>query len=896
MSETILYLAAAFSLLLTVAYWIARKRQKLEAELRSARRIESLAGLRISNSYSLEEFLKEILITLTRAYASRGGILEFHGRRFGDFSIKIGEKERSEFSSLEKKHGKSTAVGDHPTEPRKYGETREGHVAFVIDDDTFLCRVDLEGGVMPAHSEYWYIQELMREKISWIMNEKLNQTAKTALKEVGIPYAALDGNGKLLFSNNDAAEALQSIDEAELRKAIGELSGTRTEQILFTAEKSKKKVLIRRVDKELFAAFFPPDASDNSAGRQGAIESLLFQALDDFSMGVVVLNRDDRRKDSQYSITNINRAFYRIFGLDGSNAQSDEVEEILSAALGPEETKKFSVGGSHSTTDFSYMRRDGLRVRARLTVVKGPDDSRLIVFEPVENTHLLMSSYQKLINAAHHLFATGDVRLYLKEIRDATHSDGIALARRTADMKGFELAEKVGFIINVPQLLLEDLPSRDLINSQGYLVVPLKGRDTVTDALIALKPNEEAIEIFIVGAKVLEAHNILQRENYELHLQNARSLAEAKRADEATRSKSEFLASMSHEIRTPLNSIIGFADIIHSESNDLAAGLLSEFSGNIVTAGKHLLSLINDILDLTKVETGKMKLDLQEFSLNEVVESIRRILKPLLDRGHVSLETRIEDGLDVFVADTVKFKQILYNLLNNAITYSPQGSTVKLDIARSADGIEMKVIDTGAGIKKEDMDKLFRPFAQLNKKNGGSGLGLLLTKRLVELHGGVVWMDSEYGKGTTVVSYLPNCPDGALDRRQQEAVPDDEGQVLFLTTDDHLYELMATVVDGMGFTLTKVDPQSVGEVAASTNENTVWVIDASPENLNGDILSAFKDASKVLLLTEPEEIRSISDLLSTGPFGIEYESRVSFIDRRNFTKSELLAELSTAGH
>ncbi len=893
MSETILFLATVFSLLLTFVYWIAKKRQKLEVDLQSSRRIESLAGFRIAKSYSLEEVLREILATLARAYGSNIAALEFHGTGFGDFSIRTGKKVRKSFDFLKSDESSSTVTDYQSPAMHKYNGIADRHTAFIVNDEHFSCRVDLEGGILPAHGEYWYIQELMREKISWIINEKLTQTARAALSELGITYTAFDANGKSILGNGNGISLTQGIDEPELRKAISELSGTTREQLTIT--KNKNKVLVRRVDKGLFAVISPSDTASSPEGNTGTIESLLFQALDDFSMGVVVLSKDDHRKDAQYRISNINKAFYRIFGLDGSNAQSDEVEEILSAAMGPEETKKFSVGGSHSTTDFSYMRRDGLRVRARLTVVKGSDESRLIIFEPVENTHAIMSSYRQLINAAHHLFATGDVRLYLKEIRDATHSDGVALAVRTSDLKTFELTEKVGFIINVPQMVLDDLPSRDLINSQGYLVVPMKGRDAVTDALIALKPNEDAIEIFMVGAKILEAHNLLQRENHELLMQNARAISEAKRAGEATRSKSEFLASMSHEIRTPLNSIIGFADIIHTEANDLAAGLLGEFSGNIVTAGKHLLSLINDILDLTKVETGKMKLDLQEFSINEVVESITRILKPLLDRGHISLETRIEDGLDVFVADTVKFKQILYNLLNNAITYSPEGSPVVLDISRSADGIEMKVIDKGTGIKKEDIDKLFKPFSQVGKRNGGSGLGLLLTKRLVELHGGVIWIDSEYGSGTTVVTYLPNCPDGALEKKVHEPIPDEEGQVFFLTTDDHLFQLMAAVVDGMGFSLRKIDPRLVREYEEQTTESTVWVVDASPENLNSEILEACKRASKVLLLTAPENIRTVSDKLSAGPLGSECESKISFIDRRNFTKSELLAELSMAG-
>ena len=230
---------------------------------------------------------------------------------------------------------------------------------------------------------------------------------------------------------------------------------------------------------------------------------------------------------------------------------------------------------------------------------------------------------------------------------------------------------------------------------------------------------------------------------------------EAQRADNANRSKSEFLANMSHEIRTPLNSVIGFANIIHDEAPELTPELLHEFSGNIVTAGNHLLSLINDILDLAKVETGKMGLDPQEFSISEFVESTDRVLKPLLDSKRISLEVKIQEGLQTFVADPVKFKQILYNLLNNAITYSNQNDIVRLEIVKSANGIEIKVIDNGIGIKRDDMDKLFKPFVQLSGENGGTGLGLVLTKRLVELHSGAIWIDSTFGVGTTVVVYLP---------------------------------------------------------------------------------------------------------------------------------------------
>lgn len=895
MNQAILFAALLFLLLLIVVHWAARKRRKLEAEVQSARRVDTLAGFRMSRTYSLEETLRQLLATLSRAYASKDATLEFHGTVFGDHSITVGGNDCQPIPLLENESYDTKESNQLRNGFRRQPETNEGNITFIVNDEDFSCRVELNGGTSPTHGEYRHIQELMREKISWVIYEKTNRAAIAALEEMELPYAVFDVKGRPLVSNG-LQKDLPDIDKSEISKAICNLCAVGRDQILLTMEKSKRKVVVRRVDRGLFAAFFPFDSFPLEHGSADAMESLLYQALDDLNMGAVLLSQDERRQDTQYRITKINKAFYRIFGLEGSNAQSDEVEEILTSAMGPDETKRFSVGAPHSITDFSYMRRDGLKVRARLTTIKAPDASSLIIFEPVDDTDFLISSYRRLLDAAQDLYTTGDVRQYLREIRDATNSDGIALARRAPNPHGFELREKVGFIINVPQLLLEDIPSRELINAQGYLVVPMKERGEVAGALIALKPSEDAIQIALIGAKLLEAHNLLRRENHEVHLQNMRYLAEAKRADEATKLKSEFLASMSHEIRTPLNSIIGFADIIQSEGKDLPKELMSEFSGNIVTAGRHLLSLINDILDLTKVETGKMKLDLQEFSIGEVVESIQRILKPPLDKGHVTLQTKIEEGLDAFIADAVKFKQILYNLLNNAITYSPQGSTVKLEIGRSADGIEIKVIDKGAGIKKEDIDRLFKPFSQLDGKKGGSGLGLLLTRRLAELHGGAIWIDSEYGNGTTVVAYLPNCPAGIAEAKTDKSGEDEKESVLFVTSDKHLFDLLAAIVDGMGFTLERIEPELVEEQARETNEDTVWVIDASPENLNEGVISACRDASKVLLLTGPEDTETVSRLLEAGSLGNDYESKVSFIDRRNFTKSELLAELNMPGH
>ncbi len=630
--------------------------------------------------------------------------------------------------------------------------------------------------------------------------------------------------------------------------------------------------------------------SDSPETGQDETESLLYSALDDLNFGVVALSRDANREESEFKIQSINKAFYRIFGLDGSNAQLEEVNEILATAIRPDDMKKLSASTSHIGNEFFYMRHDGLKVRAKLVLFENQAGFHIVIFEPVETVSLLVSSYRRLLNAAEQLLKTENIRNYLNEIREVTRSDGVALAKKMSGARSFDIVEKVGFIINVPQLLLEDLSSRDFINSQGYLVVPMREGDAVTGAMVVLKPSEDAIEMAFAGAKILEANNVVQKEIHDLHFQNAKVEAEAKRADAANNSKSEFLANMSHEIRTPLNSIIGFADILHTESGELCPEVRSEFSGNIVAAGKHLLSLMNDILDLTKVEMGKMKLDLQEFSLGKVVESVERTLKPLLDSKKVKLGVHIESGLDVFFADSVKFKQILYNLLSNAIKHSPIGSTVKLEMVESVEGIELKVIDNGIGIKKEDLNKLFKPFAQLSAGDGGTGLGLALTKRLVELHGGSIWIDSDYGNGTNVVVYLPNFPPmPASETEEYHDIKDGAAKIVFVTSDDQLYALFTEVVDGMGLNIVRMSPKKADEMIAHREKEFILVVDALPGNMNENIISVCCNAAKILLLAETEDVKAVCDLVK------DYEDRVSFVDRRNFTKSELITELSTVG-
>ena len=229
----------------------------------------------------------------------------------------------------------------------------------------------------------------------------------------------------------------------------------------------------------------------------------------------------------------------------------------------------------------------------------------------------------------------------------------------------------------------------------------------------------------------------------------------------ANRHKSEFLASMSHELRTPLNAIIGFSDVLHErmfgELNDKQA----EYVRDIVESGRHLLSLINDILDLSKVEAGRMELELTSFSFPAALEDALLLMRERATRHAIKLDLVVDDKLGDFVADERKVKQILLNLLSNAVKFTPEGGRITVRGSVVDGGVEVSVSDTGAGIAAADQAAIFEEFRQVGgdgSRREGTGLGLALTKRFVELHGGRLGVTSEVGKGSTFTFTLPERP------------------------------------------------------------------------------------------------------------------------------------------
>ena len=229
---------------------------------------------------------------------------------------------------------------------------------------------------------------------------------------------------------------------------------------------------------------------------------------------------------------------------------------------------------------------------------------------------------------------------------------------------------------------------------------------------------------------------------------------------EKYQARSEFLATVSHELRTPLSSIIGFAELLLTDAAaDPAAAQQRRFLGNIYDSGQHLLSLINDILDLAKLEAGRMELDPAQLEVQAVLHAAVETIRPLAANKGLTPVTRVAPDVGTIYADERMLKQVLYNLLSNAVKFTPQGGRVELTAHLVSQAVEIVVADTGIGIAPEDQERIFEPFRQLPSprvwRHQGTGLGLALTRRLVEFQGGRIWVESAPGEGSQFAFTVP---------------------------------------------------------------------------------------------------------------------------------------------
>ena len=285
----------------------------------------------------------------------------------------------------------------------------------------------------------------------------------------------------------------------------------------------------------------------------------------------------------------------------------------------------------------------------------------------------------------------------------------------------------------------------------------------------------------------------LQRQNRALAVKIAeledserRALASEQQALEASKAKSVFLSNMSHELRTPLNSIIGFATILCNKLHGRTEPRYEKFLRNILASGQHLLGLIGNILDLSKIEAGRMELFPERVDLRRVFEDVIEVMKGVAAEGRVTIEVEVPDGLPELHADPGKVKQIMFNLLSNAVKFSPRGATVTVRAGTVSpdapplftDATRIDVVDRGIGIKPEDLDLIFEEFRQVDDSSArrypGTGLGLTLVRKLLALHGGRVEVVSEPGRGSTFTVFLPLSLQGRGVAALRETIPSPE--------------------------------------------------------------------------------------------------------------------------
>lgn len=230
----------------------------------------------------------------------------------------------------------------------------------------------------------------------------------------------------------------------------------------------------------------------------------------------------------------------------------------------------------------------------------------------------------------------------------------------------------------------------------------------------------------------------------------------------ASKAKSEFLATMSHELRTPLNSIIGFSELLIQQNVGKLTEKQAHYLSNVLTSGNHLLALINDILDLAKVEAGKIEMVIEKFPVPLTIKETLILIQERAAKNNIKIKEEFDSVFDI-EADKMRFKQILFNLLDNAVKFSKkEGGTVTIRAKKEGDMARISIIDTGIGIRGEDVNRLFKEFEQLDsgtsRRYGGTGLGLAISKNLVELHGGKIIVKSKYGEGSTFTFLLPLAP------------------------------------------------------------------------------------------------------------------------------------------
>jgi len=404
-------------------------------------------------------------------------------------------------------------------------------------------------------------------------------------------------------------------------------------------------------------------------------------------------------------------------------------------------------------------------------------------------------------------------------LREATGEAGREMKEREHSLP-LDDRSIVGRVASTGTAVVVNDTSRESLHKYNPLLPETRG-----EAAIPLRIGTRVIGVIDIQAKTENAFmedeiSILQTlaDQVAVAIDNARSFELSQQAvremREIDRLKSQFLANMSHELRTPLNSIIGFSRVILKGIDGPVTELQQQDLTAIYNSGQHLLGLINDILDLAKIEAGKMELAFDEVNINDLIGSVLSTMTGLIKDKPIEMKSRIEPNLPTVRADAIRIRQVMINLLANASKFTEEGDiSVEVTLHTGETGrseVRISVSDTGPGISLEDQKKLFQPFSQVDdsptRKTGGTGLGLSICQQLINMHGGRIWVESEIGKGSTFLFTLPLY-------RQMETVASTGGNIILAIDDDpQVISLYERYLNPQGYQVVPLtDPSKAAE-------------------------------------------------------------------------------------
>jgi len=551
----------------------------------------------------------------------------------------------------------------------------------------------------------------------------------------------------------------------------------------------------------------------------------------------VIANKD-------WKIVLVNAHTEKIFGYPREELIGHSVEKLF-----PVNFYQKSIAGSGF--DINVLRKDGIEI---------PVEIRLSPFD-VEDGSLVVAAIRDLTDRKR---AEEKFRGLLESAPDAmviVNKEGsiVLVNSQTEKIFGYQRQEILGKSVEIllPHCLKDkhldqdpDFFAESRIRPIGVPGLDLWGlRKDGSKFPVGISLSPLALE---EGALISVAiRDISQQKKVQNELLAAKLSAES-----ANQAKSDFLATMSHELRTPLNAVIGFSEVLGAQSFGPLNEKQKEYVHDIWDSGKHLLSLINDILDLSKIEAGKMELVLSKFHLPTLIENSVTIIRERAIEHDIHLSSDIEEGIEIITADERRVKQILYNLLSNAVKFTSYCGRVGIELKRGNDhDIVISVWDTGVGIEEKDKDKIFKEFARIHEDSSqstaGTGLGLSLTKRFVELHGGRVWFESQgKNKGTRFSFTIPAIiePQPPREVRGEKFKNNrlfsfqKKAQTILIVEDDRTSaRLLSTYLTDAGYTIEfAVNGQEAVSKAKLLKPDLITLDIIMPEKDGWDVISELK--------------------------------------------------------